>query len=66
MFGKRSTVTETTTPAIGSNALALPLRNAPDTAPSRLPKPDMPIYAPARVFERSDAFYETKKQTLPH
>jgi pilus assembly protein CpaF len=64
MFGKRSTVTETATPTIGNSALSLPLRHAPDTTPSRLPKRDIPIYAPARVYERSDAFYETKKQTF--
>lgn len=65
MFGKRSAVPDFT-PVMGKRHEAPPhsFRSEPDAALVRASSPDISAFPQTRGFERSDAFYETKKQTF--
>ncbi|HKJ62012.1 MAG TPA: ATPase, T2SS/T4P/T4SS family, partial [Hyphomicrobiales bacterium] len=64
MFGKRSTVADNASIRKRHQAPSLPFGGEPDAAPARALKLDTPIFSQTRGFERSDAFYDTKKQTF--
>ncbi|MBX2805259.1 MAG: CpaF family protein [Hyphomicrobiales bacterium] len=64
MFGKRRFPPETPSAEARRKPQSGAFRQSPDSAQSRLSEPETPVYTPTRDFERSDAFYETKKRTF--